>query len=170
MPSDPRPMMPASCRWAARGHRFGRAGCMPRRRRCFAGVPDAGEQRNRRDPAGGAGRRNLPPARRIAACRCGPGGRTNPGWARSSSVRIAWRSRRTRWRPGGCGALLLAPDTPFAAPLIGGGGQERGRRGHIRVAPIAGFAAAAEAALDDDLLRSAGCGMPRNGPRCYAAR
>ncbi len=34
--------------------------------------------------------------------------------------------------PAGVGALLLAPDAPFAAPLIGGGGQERGRRGGTR--------------------------------------
>jgi cysteine desulfurase len=48
--------------------------------------------------------------------------------------------------------LLLAPDTFFAAPLIGGGGQERGRRGGTSpVALIAGFAAAANAALADDL-------------------
>ena len=54
--------------------------------------------------------------------------------------------------PAGVGALLLAPDAPFAAPLIGGGGQERGRRGGTSaVALIAGFAAAAEAALADDL-------------------
>jgi cysteine desulfurase len=54
--------------------------------------------------------------------------------------------------PAGVGALLLAPDTPFAAPLIGGGGQERGRRGGTSPAAlVAGFAAAAEAALADDL-------------------
>ena len=49
--------------------------------------------------------------------------------------------------PAGVGALLLAPDAPFAEPLIGGGGQERGRRGGTpAVALIAGFAAAARAA------------------------
>jgi len=54
--------------------------------------------------------------------------------------------------PAGVGALLLAPDAPFAAPLIPGGGQERGRRGGTpSVALAAGFAAAAKAAADDDL-------------------
>jgi cysteine desulfurase len=54
--------------------------------------------------------------------------------------------------PAGVGALLLAPDAPFAAPLIGGGGQERGRRGGTPAAAlIAGFAAAARAAEADDL-------------------
>jgi cysteine desulfurase len=54
--------------------------------------------------------------------------------------------------PAGMGALLLAPDAPFAAPLIGGGGQERGRRGGTQaVALVAGFAAAAEASQADDL-------------------
>jgi cysteine desulfurase len=55
--------------------------------------------------------------------------------------------------PAGVGALLLAPDAPFAAPLIGGGGQERGRRGGTpATALIAGFAAAAQAARADDLM------------------
>lgn len=51
--------------------------------------------------------------------------------------------------PAGIGALLLAPDAPFAAPLIGGGGQERGRRGGTpSAALVAGFAAAAESTDD----------------------
>jgi cysteine desulfurase len=55
--------------------------------------------------------------------------------------------------PAGVGALLLASDAPFAGPLIGGGGQERGRRGGTpAVALIAGFAAAVRASTDDDLL------------------
>src|ERR1700733_5334043 len=49
--------------------------------------------------------------------------------------------------PAGVGALLLAADVAFVAPLIAGGGQERGRRGGTPpVAMIAGFAAAASAA------------------------
>jgi cysteine desulfurase len=45
--------------------------------------------------------------------------------------------------PAGAGALLLAPGRALA-PLIAGGGQERGRRGGTPpVAAIAGFAAAA---------------------------
>lgn len=59
--------------------------------------------------------------------------------------------------PAGIGALLLSHDAPFAAPLIAGGGQERGRRGGTpSIALIAGFAAAAEAAAFDDLDRIAG--------------
>lgn len=54
--------------------------------------------------------------------------------------------------PAGVGALLLAPDAPFAAPLISGGGQERGRRGGTPTAALtAGFAAAAREAAADDL-------------------
>jgi cysteine desulfurase len=48
--------------------------------------------------------------------------------------------------PKGAGALLLRPGTD-PAPLIAGGGQERGRRGGTEALPaIAGLAAAAEAA------------------------
>lgn len=51
--------------------------------------------------------------------------------------------------PTGVGALLLAPDLATIAPLIKGGGQERGRRGGTPpVAAIAGFAAAAMVASD----------------------
>ena len=51
--------------------------------------------------------------------------------------------------PAGAGALLLAPEAARRLPpLIAGGGQERGRRGGTQpVAAIAGFAAAAQAAL-----------------------
>jgi cysteine desulfurase len=46
--------------------------------------------------------------------------------------------------PQGAGALLLAPGLETIAPLIAGGGQERGRRGGTPALPaIAGFAAAA---------------------------
>jgi cysteine desulfurase len=59
--------------------------------------------------------------------------------------------------PAAVGALLLAPDAPFAEALIGGGGQERGRRGGTpSVALIAGFAAAAQASGGDDLVQLAG--------------
>ena len=45
--------------------------------------------------------------------------------------------------PTGAGALLLAPEATGIAPLMRGGGQERGRRGGTpSVAAIAGFAAA----------------------------
>ena len=49
--------------------------------------------------------------------------------------------------PQGAGALLLAPEVAAIAPLIAGGGQERGRRGGTPPLPaIAGFAAAASVA------------------------
>ncbi len=55
--------------------------------------------------------------------------------------------------PTGVGALLLAPEYRTIAPLILGGGQERGRRGGTPpVAAIAGFAAAAEAPRDSGIL------------------
>ena len=54
--------------------------------------------------------------------------------------------------PPGAGALLLRPGLELA-PLIAGGGQERGRRGGTPGLPaIAGFAAAAEAAAGADRL------------------
>jgi len=56
--------------------------------------------------------------------------------------------------PAGAGALLLAPEAAAAlAPLIVGGGQERGRRGGTPPLPaIAGFAAAALAATGAEAL------------------
>lgn len=55
--------------------------------------------------------------------------------------------------PPGVGALLLAPEVTAIAPLIAGGGQERGRRGGTPPLPaIAGFAAAATAATDASRL------------------
>lgn len=51
--------------------------------------------------------------------------------------------------PQGVGALVLAEDMPLT-PLLHGGGQERRRRGGTEnVIGIAGFAAAAKAALND---------------------
>ncbi len=55
--------------------------------------------------------------------------------------------------PAGAGALLLAPAHTALSPLIGGGGQERGRRGGTpAVAIIAGFAAAAAVARNASAL------------------
>ncbi len=80
--------------------------------------------------------------------------------------------------PIGVGALLLTPALSAIAPLIRGGGQERGRRGGTSpVAAIAGFAAAASVAGDcsalaaerDRVERAAvGCGavvVGGDGPR-----
>ncbi|HST73737.1 MAG TPA: aminotransferase class V-fold PLP-dependent enzyme [Acetobacteraceae bacterium] len=56
--------------------------------------------------------------------------------------------------PAGAGALLLAPDLASIAPLMPGGGQERGRRGGTPpIAAIAGFAAAAGCAVESDADR-----------------
>jgi cysteine desulfurase len=50
--------------------------------------------------------------------------------------------------PMGAGALLLGPEAPAPRPLLPGGGQERGwRAGTPPLPAIAGFAAAARAAL-----------------------
>jgi cysteine desulfurase len=55
--------------------------------------------------------------------------------------------------PPGAGALMLAADALAERPLIAGGGQERGWRGGTPALPaIAGFAAAAGAAVDADRL------------------
>jgi cysteine desulfurase len=55
--------------------------------------------------------------------------------------------------PPGVGALLLSPELPAIAPLIAGGGQERGRRGGTQpVAAIAGFAAVCGLAVDQARL------------------
>jgi cysteine desulfurase len=57
--------------------------------------------------------------------------------------------------PQGAGALLLAPEVSTIAPLIAGGGQERGRRGGTPPMPaIAGFAAATSVAHDNSELAS----------------
>ena len=59
--------------------------------------------------------------------------------------------------PAGVGALLLAPELSAIAPLIAGGGQERGRRGGTPALPaIAGFAAV--------------CGLPADQTRLAALR
>lgn len=56
--------------------------------------------------------------------------------------------------PLGAGALLLAPEESALVPLIGGGGQERGRRGGTPGLPaISGLAAAAEAVAPPGLGR-----------------
>jgi cysteine desulfurase len=58
--------------------------------------------------------------------------------------------------PAGVGALLLAPDQTTIAPLIAGGGQERGRRGGTPAqSAIAGFAAVCGLAADQSRLASA---------------
>ena len=55
--------------------------------------------------------------------------------------------------PAGAGALLLGPGGSALAPLIGGGGQERGRRGGTPgLAAIAGMAAAADAARPGEAM------------------
>ncbi len=56
--------------------------------------------------------------------------------------------------PAGVGALVLAEDGLDLAPLLRGGGQERGRRSGTENLPgIVGFGAAARAAAGDDRAR-----------------
>lgn len=58
--------------------------------------------------------------------------------------------------PQGAGALICRGDIHIAEPLIRGGGQERGQRaGTENVAAIAGFGAAAAAAVEADAGRMA---------------
>ena len=92
----------------------------------------------------------VPPLRRIAACRCRAGGRSDGGQPRRPSARTAWPSRRTSWAARRAPARCCWRRRSSAiAPLIAGGGQERGRRGGTPPLPaIAGFAAAAAAARD----------------------
>ena len=55
--------------------------------------------------------------------------------------------------PAGVGALLLAPEVSAIAPLIMGGGQERGRRGGTPALPaIAGFGAVCGLVADQEHL------------------
>jgi cysteine desulfurase len=55
--------------------------------------------------------------------------------------------------PAGVGALLLSPELTSIAPLIAGGGQERGRRGGTpALGAIAGFAAVCDGLSDQTRL------------------
>jgi cysteine desulfurase len=73
-------------------------------------------------------------------------GRMNVSFAGPGAHSMAISSHKLGGPPG-AGALLLAPEITAIAPLITGGGQERGRRGGTPPLPaIAGFAAAAEVA------------------------
>ena len=111
------------------------------------GLPDARQQRDGRDPAGGRGRPDLP--RRTARCctstRCRRRAGLRCNLAALGAHSLALSSHKLGGPPG-AGALLLAPEVSALAPLIAGGGQERGRRGGTPALPaIAGFAAAARA-------------------------
>ncbi len=78
------------------GARAGAAG------RAGAGLPDAGQQRDRHDPAGGRGRRAVPPVR-GACCmwtRCRRPGASRSTCARSGADSMALSSPQAR-RPGG---------------------------------------------------------------------
>jgi cysteine desulfurase len=73
-------------------------------------------------------------------------GRMDVGFSDAGAHSMAISSHKLGG-PIGAGALLVAPDVASIAPLIAGGGQERGRRGGTPALPaIAGFAAAASAA------------------------
>jgi cysteine desulfurase len=79
-------------------------------------------------------------------------GRVEAAWDLADSLAL---SGHKMGGPKGAGALLLRPGLDVA-PLVAGGGQERGRRGGTEPLPaIAGLAAAAEAATPDAALRLA---------------
>jgi cysteine desulfurase len=78
-------------------------------------------------------------------------------------------SSHKRGGPAGAGALMLASEVSSIAPVIAGGGQERGRRGGTPpVAVIAGFAAAAEASGDAAALAPLRDGVERAAVACGA--
>ncbi len=87
------------------------------------------------------------------------------------SAHTAWRSPRTSWAARRAPArLLLAPEIAAIAPLIAGGGQERGRRGGTPALPaIAGFAAAAAVAVERRAIWRR-CAMRSRRPRWRQAR
>ena len=111
----------------------------------------------------------VPAPRGAAARRCGAGGRADGVDFAALGRTMAWRSRRTSWAarraPGRC---CWRPSSPAIAPLIAGGGQERGRRGGTPPLPaIAGFAAAAAVAVTaGELWRR--CAMRSRSPRSAA--
>ena len=121
-----------------------------------AGLPDAGEQRDGHDPAD----RRRPPNCAVVMARCCtsmPCRRQGGSRSRcrhsaptaSPSPRTSWVGRRA---PAPC---CWRPRSRPIAPLIAGGGQERGRRGGTPPLPaIAGFAAAATAATDASRARA----------------
>ena len=113
-----------------------------------AGLPDAGEQRDRH----ASSRSPRPPSSAAATARCcmSMRCRRRGGWMSGlpalGAHSLAISSHKLGGPPG-AGALLLAPEVAAIAPLIAGGGQERGRRGGTPPLPaIAGFAAAASVA------------------------
>ena len=108
-------------------------------------------------------------------------GKLDHGWGEIDFVSL---SAHKIYGPIGVGALYVGPDAPALAPLLRGGGQERGlRAGTLPVAQIAGFGAASVLAgrrLQEDRrqlsalvarlweqLRSAG-GVERNGSQSCA--
>ena len=112
-----------------------------------AGLADARQQRDRRDPAGRGGGRARARGRRPAACRCGAGGRARIACDfKALGADLLTLSAHKIGGPQGVGALIRARRPASLDPLIKGGGQERGARaGTENVAGIAGFGAAAAA-------------------------
>ena len=67
----------------------------------------------------------------------------------AAHVDILTISAHKMYGPKGVGAMRIAPGTPFA-PIVGGGGQESGRRhGTENVAGIVGFGVAAEILFEE---------------------
>ena len=104
-----------------------------------AGLGHAGEQRDRRDAAGGRGRRVCAPPRRAASLRCGPGRWAGCRWMSARSASICSACRRTRSAgPPGVGALYVRSGldlAPAAARRRAGARPARGHRESGRASP-----------------------------------
>jgi cysteine desulfurase len=73
--------------------------------------------------------------------------------------------------PSGVGALVLAPGRDLGGRLVGGGGQERGRRGGTEnLSGIVGFGVAAEIALRDLAAEAARLGALRDRLQCCSGK
>ena len=122
-------------------------------------------------------RRDLPAVRRPAACGCRAGGRTHGGAPRSAGRPQSGGLLAQVWRTGRRWGIVAGAGRTVCAPLIGGGGQERGRRGGTPAAAlITGFAAAALAAEPTTWPLLPICGTRPNArpspmvPSCAATR
>ena len=147
-------------------------------RRHAAGLGDAGQQRDRRHPAAGRDRRDLPRARRARALRRHAGRRQDAGRRRRAGRRPDELFGPQDLRPQGRRALCTSAAarrrcgwsrrSPAAATKAGL------RSGTLNVPGIVGFARALELCLDEMPQRSArGCAALRDrlyaGPDCERA-
>jgi cysteine desulfurase len=107
------------------------------------------QQRDRRDPACPASRRHRQGASRADGCRRGAGGCRIPLSLEELGADFLILSGHKIGGPKGIGALVSAGEILMPAPLLRGGGQEKGHRGGTEnLVSIAGFGAAADAAQE----------------------